>query len=451
VDAHNDRPGSGTRRTSATEEYVPRVVLKFNDSVELPYDDHAQEHIARRFPGDWKRLVERFPDIRVSRLFFTITADDLHELVERARELDRRYHPPNFFTFFAVDCPAGTDPELVARALMAWESVEEAYVQSPPTEPPNDPFTQRQGHLSPATRAIDALYAWQVPGGDGRNVRVADIEQGWTRNHQDLPASIPLSGDNHDYFDHGTSVLGVVAAPRNGVGGQGIAHRAQVMAVSEWRTPSVHDIADAIMYAAYTLQAGDILLIEAQVTVNSLRWPVEVENANYHPVRLATQLGISVVEAAGNGPDAELTSFAHRTDGRVFDPASPQRRDSRAIMVAAGTSSYPHRKTPDSNYGQRVDCFAWGDMVYTATTAGRFGTSTTDYNSNFGGTSAAAAMIAGAAASVQGMALASSTARALDPLRLRSLLNDPVLGTPAQSADPIGVMPNLRAIAGVVP
>jgi serine protease len=433
------------------EGYIPRVVLKFHDSVVLPYDDHAQEHIARRFPDDWNRLVKRFPDIRVSRLFFTITADDLDALVGRARALDERYRPPNFFTFFAVDVPSGTDPELVARALTTWKSVEEAYVQSPPTEPPNDPFTQRQAQLNPAPQAIDALFAWQVPGGDGLNVRVADIEQGWRRNHQDLPAPIPLSGDNHDYLDHGTCVLGVVAAAKNGVGGQGIAYRALALAVSEWRTPNVHDIADAIMYAAYSLRAGDILLIEAQVVVNNFRWPVEVENANYHAVRLATQLGVSVVEAAGNGPHSDLTNFVHQTSGRVFDPASPQCRDSRAIMVGAGTCSYPHEKMPDSNFGQRVDCFAWGEKVYTATTAGRYGASTTDYTDSFGGTSAAAAMIAGAAASVQGMARPRNSGRALDPLRLRSRLRDPALGTPAVSPEPIGVMPNLRAIAGVLP
>jgi Subtilase family len=440
---------------SVNEEYAARVVVKFHDSVELPYDDHAQEHIAWRFPDDWKPLVQQFPDIRVSRLFDSLTADKLRTLVERA---DKRYKLANSLTFFAVDCPAGTDPELVAGALMTWESVEEAYVQSPPTEPPNDPFTQRQAHLGPAPQAIDALYAWGVPGGDGRNVRVADIEQGWTLNHQNFlqasSASIPLNGHNHAYFDHGTCVLGVVAAPRNGVGGQGIAYRAQLMAVSEWRTPTarVPNIADAIAYAADNLRFGDILLIEAQVEAEvhgrspaKVQAPVEVESANFHAIQTAIAKGISVVEAAGNGY-SNLQDLVHPIKKRVLDPSSPEFRDSGAIMVGAGSFSNPHQPSPVSNFGQRIDCFAWGEKVYTAS-SGHSGSSTTRYTSNFGGTSAAAAMIAGAAASVQGMARASSTARALDPVRLRALLRDPAFGTRAVPSAQIGVMPNLKAIA----
>jgi serine protease len=424
---------------STDDGYVPRVVVKFHDFIELPYDDHAQQHIARRFPGDWKRLVERFPGIRVSRLFFSITAEELRALVERASALDDRYDPPNFFTFFAVDCPSGTDPELVARALMRWESVEEAYVQSPPTAPPNDPNTQFQAHLGPARQAIDALYAWQVTGGNGLNVRVAAMEQGWTLNHQDLPASIPLNGHNHAFFDHGTRVLGIVAAAENGVGGQGIAYRAQPMAVSEWRTSTVHNIPDAITYAAANLRFGDILLIEAQVTdlVTFTWWPVEVETANFHAIRLTTALGISVVEPAGNG-------FHNLKDfGPVLDPSSPQCRDSGAIMVGAGSGSDPHQRTPVSNFGQRIDCFAWGEMVYTAS-SGQSGSSTTSYAPNFGGTSAAAAMIAGVAASVQGMARASIPVQGFSPLRLRALLR--TVGTAAVPSAQLGVMPDLKAI-----
>jgi hypothetical protein len=444
----NVAPRRARRNPFADEGYVPRVVLKFDDSVDLPYDDHAQEHVARRFPDDWNRLVKRFPDIRVSRLFFSITADELHALVERARARDERYHPPNFFTFFAVDTPSGTDPEQVAQALTRWELVEEAYVQSTPTEPPNDPNTRFQTHLNAAPQAIDALAAWGVPGGDGLNVRVAGIEQGWTRDHEDFQPPIPLNGHNHAYFDHGTSVLGVVAAARNGRGGQGIAYRAQPMAVSEWRTPSVHNIADAIIYAANTLRSGDILLIEAQVTVNYTRWPVEVETANFEAIRLATAqgTGISVVEPAGNGY-SNLKNFVHRTKGRVLDPSSSQGRDSGAIIVGAGTSSNPNNKVPLSNFGQRVDCFAWGENVYTAS-SGQSGSSRTGYTNSFGGTSAAAAMIAGVAASVQGMTRASNAAQVLDPLRLRALLRDPAKSTPARPSAEIGVMPDLRAIAG---
>jgi hypothetical protein len=440
------------------EDYVPRVVLKFHDEVDLPYDDNAAKHIAQRFPDNWQQLVKLFPDIQVFRLFDSISEDELRALVEEASAHDDRYRPPNFFGFFAVQAPADVDPELVARELTTWKSVEEAYVQSPPMEPPVDPDTGLQTYLNAAPQAVDALAAWQEAGGGGLNVRVADIEQGWTPNHEEFPAPISVNGHNHAYMDHGTRVLGVVAAAQNGVGGQGIAYRAQARAVSEWRTATVHNVPDAIIYAANNLRAGDILLIETQLMVNRRRWPVEVETANYHAVRVATAKGISVVEPAGNGYElgdgavvvSNLRDFVHQTYGRVLDPGDANGRDSGAIMVGAGNSRAPHNRTALSNYGDRVDCFAWGENVYTAS-SGLAGASTNCYTSNFGGTSAASAIIAGVAASVQGMARAAAGNWTFDPWPLRSLLSDPTSGTPAAPSAQIGVMPNLRAIAVAQP
>jgi hypothetical protein len=347
-----------------------------------------------------------------------------------------------------VQAPADVDPERVARQLMKWKAVQEAYVQSPPTEPPVDPDTALQTYLD--AQAVNALAVWQVAGGSsGLGVRVADIEQGWTPNHQEFPAPISVNGHNHAYRDHGTSVLGVVVAAENGVGGQGIAYDAQARAVSEWRTASVHNVPDAIVYAASNLRAGDILLIETQLMVNRKFWPVEVETANYHAVRVATAKGISVVEPAGNGY-SNLRDFVHQTDGRVLDPGDANGRDSGAIMVGAGISGAPHNRTALSNYGARVDCFAWGNNVYTAS-SGATGASTNSYTGNFGGTSAASAIIAGVAASVQGMARAAANNWTFDPWALRSLLSDPTVGTPAAPSAQIGVMPNLQAIAAAHP
>jgi hypothetical protein len=228
------------------------------------------------------------------------------------------------------------------------------------------------------------------------------------------------------------------------------------MAVSEWRTPTAkaRNTASAIAYAADNLRSGDILLIESQVEVEvkvhgrpsaKVQAPVEVESGTFNAIQIAIANGISVVEAAGNG-HSNLRDLVHPIKKRVLDTSSPQFTDSGAIMVGAGSSSNPHQPDPMSNFGQRIDCFAWGEKVYTATTD-KSGSSTTCYTPNFGGTSAAAAIIAGAAASVQGMARASSTARALDPERLRALLRDPAFGTRAVPSAQIGVMPNLKAIA----
>jgi hypothetical protein len=79
--------------------------------------------------------VKLFPDIKVFPLFDSVSEGELRALVAAASAHDDRYHPPNFFSFFAVQAPADVDPQLVARELTRWKAVQEAYVQSPPTKP----------------------------------------------------------------------------------------------------------------------------------------------------------------------------------------------------------------------------------------------------------------------------------------------------------------------------
>lgn len=100
-----------------------------------------------------------------------------------------------------------------------------------------------------------------------------------------------------------------------------------------------------------------------------------------------------------------------------------------------------------SNYGIRVDCYAWGENVGTATSTPAAPFATNEYTLDFYGTSGASAIIAGAALRVQGMAMASLGYR-LKPSRLGSVLANQAAG--ARCDDPanfwIGVMPDLRAI-----
>jgi hypothetical protein len=40
-------------------------------------------------------------------------------------------------------------------------------------------------------------------------------------------------------------------------------------------------------------------------------------------------------------------------------------RDSGAIIVAAATSAAPHTRLVYSTFGQRIDCYAWGQNIRT--------------------------------------------------------------------------------------
>src|SRR4030095_13821573 len=71
--------------------------------------------------------------------------------------------------------------------------------------------------------------------------------------------------------------------------------------------------------------------------------------------------------------------------------------------VAAASSDVPHTWWINSNFGSRIDCYGWGDGVFTSMSTGP-GVIHSYTPPWFVNTSAAAATIAGAASSVQGMA-----------------------------------------------
>src|SRR5687768_17408106 len=129
----------------------PRVVVKFHDTVILPYEKGAERDIVRLGIGPWTDLAERFNGIRLDPLFTAVSPERLAELVALATQRDRQYRPPNLLTYFVIDSPAGTDTGALARALGEWAQVETAYVDpidaSP--APPNDPEYGAQIYLKP--------------------------------------------------------------------------------------------------------------------------------------------------------------------------------------------------------------------------------------------------------------------------------------------------------------
>jgi serine protease len=137
-----------------------------------------------------------------------------------------------------------------------------------------------------------------------------------------------------------------------------------------------------------------------------------------------------------------LTNFA---GNYVLNPASPDFRDSGAIIVGAASSANPHTRMDFSSFGARVDCYAWGENVDTtsSTSAG----STTAYTGTFSGTSSASPIITGAALAIQGVREAAGGPR-LGSLQMRQVLSNPATGTPSANpgTDLIGVMPNLASI-----
>lgn len=273
------------------------------------------------------------------------------------------------------------------------------------------------------------------------------MEQGWNLNHEDLAglAITIISGINKAYFDHGTSVLGQVVMTDNNLGGVGIAPACTCRAISQYRPSGTYNTPDTIIDAAANMAYGDVLILEAQEyspVDGTYLWPVEIFDPTYEAIRLATALGIVVVEAACNGA-YDLDNYTDPNDRAVFNRASGDFRDSGAIMVGGASAAIPHRGGI-FNFGSRVDCYAWGEKVDTTTTNDA-GTDNTAYTAFFGGTSSATPIVGGAAVIVQGLAQA-NLGRRFSPREIRKLLT--TNGTPSANpaTDKIGVMPNLRAI-----
>ena len=439
----------------------PRVVVRFRESVRFSVGPALEEQIEQSGIGPWKKLTAEFPDLRLSPVFTFLSREELQDLTHRAVEVDPTYRPADFSLFFFVDAPPETDLVALVRTLLSWNSVQTAYVDQGGPDPGFDPSLDGrfmyQGYLDPAPDGIDAEYAWTFVGGDGEGQQLIDLEKGWTLNHEDLAAhgAVVLHGMVLDSSRaHGTAVLGIICAVPNGVGCVGIAPRLKSVNVVSSHGSTRED---AILAAITKLAFGDTLLLEAQVEVNSakLLGPIEVNDANYEVIRLATALGIIVVEAGGNGtddgtsgptiPPLDMDTY-FTADGRpVLDRTF---RDSGAIIVTAATPTDPHTRFDYAPHGQRIDCYAWGADINTLS-SNELGATTgvLAYTVGFGRTSGAAAIIAGAALAVQGRAEALLNTR-FSPHQMRAILSDPSTGTKKGTGETtlIGVMPNLRTI-----
>jgi subtilisin family serine protease len=347
--------------------------------------------------------------------------------------------------------------EMDANVMDAFEVPETSLATSlpPPSESALDDgescpittpsFESYQGYLGPAPHGIDAPAAWRR-GARGGGVWFADIEGGWNAKHEDLPGDrithvggTPIN--DWTWRAHGTAVLGEVVGKDNGKGVVGIAPDVERVFTSSIGGTSV---ANAIDVAARKLRPGDVLLIELQSSGPRGAWiPVEWWNDVFDVIKAATDRGVVVIEAAGNGYE----DLDHRAYQGRFDRS---KRDSGAIMIGAGApprTGFADRERLDfSNYGARVDVQGWGRKVATLDYGDLQDCSTTSkadrhYTGEFSGTSSASPIVAGAAVILQGVAR--SKGGILQPRALRELLRR--TGTP-QAGDTtkhIGPRPDL--------
>lgn len=377
---------------------------------------------------------------------------------QRARETAGR-QLADLNLYYVLKLPPGADPAAIAAQLNALPIVELAEPLRPPPPPPVDlfpptpDFSGSQGYKSAPPTGIGALDPARVPGGDGARITVVDVEYNWVLGHEDLelPASAQLGGETivdpfpSEQGSHGTAVLGQIGGKRNGYGVTGITPAA-TLKVSPSNTAEFgyNSVARAIGIAKDALQAGDVILIEAQTGACGGRCgsdqvgcgPVEWNLAEFDAIAAATAKGIVVVEAAGNGQvNLDGPSCLRRFD-RTF-------RNSGAIIVGAG-SPFDRSRLWYSSYGSRVDVQGWGQSITTLGYGDAFdpGDVRQRYTHGFGGTSGASPIVTGAVAALQGALKARALALAT-PAEMREALV--LTGTAQTGSTHIGPLPNIAA------
>src|SRR5436190_12344807 len=307
------------------EKFPPRIIIKFRDSLNLPpyiVGDDLTGYLSKNNILPWERIAEKFPGVTIMRSFTSVKPEKLREIVENARkDTSSKYHLPNFFCYCTIDCSYDSNEESLLKMLIENKSVEYAYFESDPVEPPgvvsgapvvgitgNNIRTNEQGYLNGGTEGINARLAWTERGGLGENVKFIDIEQGWHLDHDDLKAAkkVELLWGEEDpmWKQHGCSALGVILMQDNDIGGIGIAPLVKANVISQISETGHHTIHNAIIKAIEHLDPGDVLLLEAQTThrdTGDKLWPVEIKPIIFHSIELAVACGITVIEAAGNG------------------------------------------------------------------------------------------------------------------------------------------------------
>lgn len=356
--------------------------------------------------------------------------------------------------YIATVTPQADIQGLVGKIALL-DSVESVYpVSKPAPLPTTNNYTSTQKYLKASPEGIGATFAKTFPGGNGKAVRIIDLEYSWNASHEDLAKAIYTyltNGTPLDPFNdtnHGTAVLGEMFATDNTFGVTGAVNGAALSRVNTYNEERGWDIVGALQVAALKAVPGDVVLIEQQTwapeSVGGFA-PVEWEPAIYDAIKALTDSGVNVVQAAGNS--------GHNLDNAaVFGTTFPMGKpNSGAVIVGAGSAcgTTQRARLYSSNYGKRVELQGHGECVVTTGYGYLEGSSTPNaaYTASFNGTSSAAPMVAAAIASLSSAYETLNPGKLLTPAAIRYILIDTgtpqniTAGTPAGN---IGPLPNLN-------
>jgi serine protease len=379
-----------------------------------------------------------------------------------ARAQSRTGRPaPDLTQCFRLTGAADKAQTLAVAARAA--GVEDSYIEGfpVPQEDPDTPdFSDTQWYLDTFEDAEGMGYrtVWETHGALGAGVRVLDIEGDFNVNHEDLTTARyadlwPGSGTSLlDDDHHATAALGLIVAQHNGYGMDGLAPDAEPMFAGLVTREYAWGVGPAILRQLQSLGPGDMLFLIVSVPGprsmgdgNQGNLPMESQRAEYDAISLATDLGVIVLNAGGNGLE--------NLDDEIYEGLFDRNlRDSGAIFVCGGIP--PGRDNPArspiwfTNRGSRCDVQAYASNLPTPGYGQLFGEGEHDrlYTSAFGGTSGATPLVTGLATLLQSIARARG--KVLLPDGMRRLLVD--TGTEQPEGVHIGPLPDGPRAAAVI-
>ncbi|EDM76301.1 putative peptidase, S8 (subtilisin) family protein [Plesiocystis pacifica SIR-1] len=423
-----------------------QMTVKFVDAARVRVDGESTLRSEEGHDVAAAQAVVEHYDLRL-RPAVDLDPATLADVEARARAKSGRTQP-DFAALLIVELDQAQGPEwaVIGERLQALEIVEFVSVEATHTPPPADidPTTpdleEFQGYLGPDP-GVDVDAAWAI-GLRGEGIRLGDIEYGWNTAHEDLvdqgvvpePGQTPTPDDNS--LDHGTAVVGITSAGNNGYGITGGVSEAQLHTFPELSVEGGSRRVAAILSAVSVFEPGDVLMYEMQIggpNGPEAYIPAEYAPAVHMATRTATDAGVLVVAAAGNGnQNLDAPEYAEYM----------AREDSGALIVGAGSSTVQHTKMGFSTYGSRVDIQGWGTNVFTLG-GGTFEAYGDDYNQayngGFNGTSSAVPVVSNAVVVISQYAQQQGVA--LNGFGMRNLLVKTAIPTGAD--DFIGPFPNI--------
>lgn len=476
--------------------FRPRLVVVFLPKHVERWADGPGTQLTPGLRAKFKAFAAAVAGATLIRAFDSLEAADA--VVARAKAATRRDGWPTFRTWFSLELDPDGDANLEShgREIASWadgiwtEVVDFARKAPGSVAALRDrffPYTNGdvpgQRHLGPASGNVrfdldghclpvavnvsccppaggpctpipmwagtGAIFGWRYPGGDGEGGRLADVEKIWDAAHTDFPPTVSVPGGTAPDGDdearrHGTAVVVTACGGAAGSGAVGCAPAtAQVVLAPQGAPATGVPLRDrthaAILAAADALSPFDVLLVEAQTRAYL---PVDRWRTVRELVRTVTAGNVIVVEAAGTWDSSDGAPSAPPRD---LD-AMPWSRDETDAIIVSAMEPWTRSWMLQCPYGTRVDCHSWGRAVLTSDRMDATGSPAVQQN--FDGSSAAAAIVAGLALQITGIARKHGVTETVTPTKLRALLRRPDLGSPSCDAlaRPIGPMPDLAKL-----